>query len=157
MKEEKNKVYALLSFLIPSFVRFIPEIIMIKWIVGFDTLSYYIPVVLRWISSGVEIQEFIATSPLLYSLLVQSTLIGIPLEVMLKLLPPILHGILGFVIYNYAKVSFNWSPKKSLYVTLLATTYFVALRISWDMLRNELGLIFLFISLIFYHKINKKN
>src|SRR3990170_1337268 len=35
---------------------------------------------------------------------------------------------------------------------LFATLYFVALRVSWDMLRSELGLIFLFITLIFLKK-----
>jgi hypothetical protein len=46
----------------------------------------------------------------------------------------------------------SWSPKKSLLVVLFATLYFVALRVSWDMLRSELGTVFLFVTLIFLKK-----
>ena len=37
-------------------------------------------------------------------------------------------------------------------MVLFATLYFVALRVSWDMLRSELALIFLFVTLIFLKK-----
>jgi hypothetical protein len=90
-----------------------------------------------------------AYAPLFYGLLVQLTLTGFPLTISLKALPPLLHGLLGVAVYFYAKQAFHWSVLKSMFTSVLATLYFVSLRISWDMLRCELGLIFLFVFLIF--------
>ena len=65
---------------------------------------------------------------------------------------PLLLGFLGVAVYFYANKTLSWSSKKSLLVVLFATLYFVALRVSWDMLRSELALIFLFATLIFLKK-----
>jgi hypothetical protein len=65
---------------------------------------------------------------------------------------PLLLGFLGIAVYFYANKTLAWSPRKSLLVVLFATLYFVALRVSWDMLRSELALIFLFATLIFLKK-----
>ena len=65
----------------------------------------------------------------------------------LKFLPPILHGLLGLSIWRYSSHVLKWPSRKSLFFALLATLSFVALRISWDLLRNEIALIFLFLFL----------
>jgi hypothetical protein len=124
---------------------------MAPFLVGFDTVGYYIPVTLAWIREGNSFLQIMAYAPLFYGLLAQLTLLGFPLTVSLKALPPILHGLLGVAVYFYVKQAFGWSILKSLFTSLLATLYFVSLRISWDMLRSELGLIFLFAFLIFLH------
>jgi len=153
-----SRIFSLLSFLVPLVMRALPEIFMGKYIIGFDTVSYYIPVTLRWINGGVGFFEFIARAPLFYVLLMQLTLVGVPLTVSLKVLPPILHGFLGFAIYLYARRGLGWSYKRGLFVSCLATLYFVGLRISWDMLRSELGLIFLFLFLTLLHEgLDKKS
>jgi hypothetical protein len=54
---------------------------------------------------------------------------------------------LGLSIFTYARRGLAWSPIKSLIPTLLGTLYFVSLRISWDALREELAIIFLFLAL----------
>jgi len=136
--------FPILSFALPLFLRAMPEVIMGKYITGFDTLNYYVPVTLRWSSGGVSFFEFIGSAPLFYVLLMQLTSLGVPLTLSLKVLPSLLHGFLGLVIYSYARKGLAWSCRKSLFVSLLAVLYFVGLRISWDMLRCELGLIFLF-------------
>ncbi len=46
------------------------------------------------------------------------------------------------------KEDLGWSPSKSVFVALLGSIYFVALRASWDQLREELGLVFFFIVLM---------
>lgn len=122
-----------------------------QYIVGFDTVSYYVPVTFRLINSDVGFWEIIGYAPLFYLFLAGLVSAGVPLIVSLKILPPLLHGFLTLAIYLYAKKAFEWSSKKSLFVSLLAALYFVALRISWDMLRCELGLIFLFAFLIMLH------
>lgn len=146
-----SKFFFLLSFLIPSVVRVLPEILMGKYIVGFDTVSYYVPVTLRWIDDGVGFFEFVAYAPLFYVLLVGLFSLGVPLAVSLKVLPPLLYGFLGVAIFLFSRKVLGWSYLKGLFASCLATLYFVALRISWDMLRSELGLIFLFAFLIFLH------
>jgi hypothetical protein len=122
------------------------------YIVGFDPLGYYIPTILRWIRYGVGFWHYIATAPLFYSILAQATSLGVPLTLSLKIIPSILHGFLGLAIYLYANIALAWSHRKSLFTTLLATLYFVALRISWDLLRVELGLALLFITLTLLQK-----
>jgi hypothetical protein len=77
---------------------------------------------------------------------------GASIVLFLKAFAPILLGLLSLSIYYYATKALTWSPKKSLLVALLSTLYFVTLRTSWDMFRIELGLIFLFIALIYLQK-----
>jgi hypothetical protein len=134
-------------------VRVIPEILVGPYIIGFDTLGYYVPNVLTWLRDGANIWRLLAVAPLFYVILMSFTAIGIPIVISLKVLPPLLHGLLGLTIFFYARKSLSWSCKKSLLVALVATLYFIALRVSWDMLRNELGLIILFTVLILIEKL----
>ncbi|MGB9960258.1 MAG: hypothetical protein ACPLKQ_07050 [Candidatus Bathyarchaeales archaeon] len=128
---------------------------MWPYLVGFDPLGYYIPYVFTWLRNGVNFWCLMREAPLFYLLIMPAAFMGTtPLIITLKILPPILHGLLAITIYFYANKALAWPLRKSLAVALLATLYFVALRISWDLLRNELGLIFLFTSLILLNKLN---
>jgi hypothetical protein len=151
-KIAKPEAFPLLAFLIPLAVRAIPEVMMGSYVVGFDTLGHYVPTTLRWLQEGVGLWNFLATAPFLFVLLMGSASIGIPITISLKVISPLLLGLLGFAVYFYANKTLSWSPRKSLLVVLFTTLYFVALRISWDMLRSELALIFLFVTLIFLKK-----
>jgi hypothetical protein len=148
----KPKALPLLAFLIPLVMRAIPEILMGPYVVGFDTLAYYVPNTLMWLRDGVGFWSFVAVAPFLYVLLMSVTSIGVPIVISLKVMSPLLLGFLGLAVYFYANKTLSWSPRKSLLVVLFATLYFVALRVSWDMLRSELALIFLFATLIFLKK-----
>jgi hypothetical protein len=148
----KPEAFTLLAFLIPLVVRAIPEILMGPFVVGFDTLGYYVPNTLDWLRNGVGFWNFMAVAPFLYVLLMGVTSVGIPIVISLKVMSPLLLGFLGLAVYFYANKTLSWSPKKSLLVVLFATLYFVALRVSWDMLRSELALIFLFATLIYLKK-----
>ena len=133
-------------------MRAIPEVLMGPFVVGFDTLGYYVPNTLLWLRNGVGFWGFLAVAPFFYVLLMGATSVGVPIVVSLKVMAPLLLGFLGVAVYFYAYKTLSWSPKKSLVVALFATLYFVALRVSWDMLRSELALIFLFATLIFLKK-----
>jgi hypothetical protein len=148
----KPEAFPLLAFFIPLVVRAIPEILMGPFVVGFDTLGYYVPNTLVWLRNGVGFWNFLAVAPFLYVLLMGVTSVGVPIVISLKVMSPLLLGFLGLTVFFYANKTLSWSPKKSLLVVLFATLYFVALRVSWDMLRSELGLIFLFATLIFLRK-----
>jgi hypothetical protein len=141
-----------LAFFVPLAVRVIPEVLMGSYVVGFDTLAYYVPNTLTWLRQGVGFWNFIAVAPLLYALLMGATSAGVPIVVSLKVMSPLLLGLLGIAVYYYANKTLAWSSKKSLLAVLFSTLYFVALRVSWDMLRSELALTFLFITLIFLER-----
>jgi hypothetical protein len=144
----KNRyVIPLLAFLLPLAVRAIPEVLIGPYIVGFDTMAFYVPNTLAWLYGGVDVWGYLAVAPLFYTILMSIVATGIPLIIALKVIPPLLLGFLGLSIYYYARKGLGWSSIKSLAPALLGTVYFVALRVSWDMLRNELGIIFLFVVL----------
>src|SRR4030043_67654 len=148
----KPETLILLAFLIPLIVRAVSEILMGPFVVGFDTLGYYIPKTLLWLRNGVGFWNFLAVAPFFYILLMSVTSIGVSIVISLKVMSPLLLWFLGVTIYFYANRTLSWSPKKSLLVVLFATLYFAALRVSLDMLRSELALIFLFATLIFLKK-----
>ncbi|MBE3115799.1 hypothetical protein IMZ68_01210 [Candidatus Bathyarchaeota archaeon] len=117
------------------------------YVVGFDTMGYYVPTTMLWLSGGVNLWSFIATAPLLYTLTAGFTFAGASLIWVLKVLPAVLLGFLGLSMYIYARRGLGWSPKKSIIPALVGTLYFVALRVSWDAFREELALIFFFVVL----------
>jgi hypothetical protein len=120
---------------------------MAPYLVGFDTIGYYVPTTLLWLHGGVNSLSFIATAPLLYILTAGLTLASGSVVLVLKVLPPVFLGFLGLSMYGYARRGLAWSAKKSLVPALVGTLYFVALRVSWDALREEIALIFFFLIL----------
>ena len=146
---KKGYIVPLLAFLLPLLVRLIPEVLVGSYVIGFDTMGFYVQNTLAWLHGGVDFWSYLAVAPLFYVLLMSLVSAGVPIVIVLKVFSPLLLGLLGLSIYYYAHKGLGWSSFKSLAPALLGTIYFVALRISWDMLRNELGLIFLFVALTF--------
>jgi hypothetical protein len=152
---QKSYIFPLLAFVIPFVVRAIPEILMGPYIVGFDTMGFYVPNTLLWLHNGVDVGNYLATAPLFYAVFMSIVAIGGSPIFVLKIISPLLLGFLGLSIYTYAKRGLNWSLSKSTFVSILGTIYFVALRASWDQLREELGLVFFFVVLMLLS--DKKN
>ena len=129
-------------------MRVVPEILMGPYVVGFDPMAYYIPNTLLWLHNGVNLWYFLTNAPLFYMFFMPLVAaVGSPVF-LLKIISPLLLGFLGLSVYSYAKRGLNWSPLKSVFVAVLGTVYFVALRASWDQLREELGLVLFFIVLM---------
>ncbi len=143
----RDVIFPTLAFVIPLAVRIIPEILMGPYILGFDTLAFYVPNTLLWLHNGINLWGFLATAPLFYSIFMSIVAFGGSPVFTLKIISPLLLGFLGLSIYAYAKRGLGWSLPKSTFVALLGTVYFVALRASWDQLREELGLTFFFVVL----------
>ena len=118
------------------------------YVVGFDTMAYYVSTTTLWLHGNVNLGSFIATAPLLYALIIGFVLSGGSVVLVLKVLPPVLLGFLGLAMYGYARRGLGWSPTKSIVPALVGTLYFVALRVSWDAFREELALIFFFVVLM---------
>lgn len=133
-----------------------------SYLVGFDVMAHYVPTTMLWLRGDVTFGSFIGTAPLLYTLSTGLTVVSGSVVFALKALPPLLLGVLGLSLYTFARRGLVWLPKKSLLVGLVGALYFVALRISWDALREELAISFLFlaltaVALITAGKASKKN
>jgi len=152
IRQNASTILPLLAFAIPLTVRAVPEILMGQYLVGFDTIGYYVPNTLTWLKSGVDFWSLMSSAPLIYALLMGVTATGAHIVVTLKILGPLILGLLGIATYFYSNKALSWSPIKSLVAAILSTLYFVALRISWDMFRSELALIFMFIALFILQK-----
>ncbi len=144
----------MLAFLVPLIIRAVPEVLMGAYVTGFDTMGHYVPNTLLWLNGSLNFWRFLGTAPLFYTIIYGLASTGITLTAVLKVIPPVLHGFLGLSVYGYAKKGLDWSSGKSMITALLATIYFVSLRVSWDMLRNELALIVFFVVLLLMSKVS---
>lgn len=153
---ESRVTYAsALSFLIAFVFRLVPEILAGPWPLGFDTTTYYIPTILNWASGNFQPVPSENHAPLLYVLLFSAYQISGNIVLVLKIFGPLLYGLLSFSFFFFTHKGLEWQIKKSLLATFLFSTYFVSLRIGWDLYRNMLGLIFFFLFLLLFHKFNE--
>ncbi len=143
----KKFLFVFLAFLVPLLFRAIPELLMGSYIVGFDNMAHYVPTSMFWLNGNISLSGFIATAPLFYSIVIGMVWAGGPLLLVLKIVPSLLAGFLGVAVYGFSRLGLGWSPRKSVVTALIGTVYFVAIRISWDLLREQLALIFLFVVL----------
>ncbi|HUK84573.1 MAG TPA: hypothetical protein VLU95_01795, partial [Candidatus Acidoferrum sp.] len=102
------------------------------YIIGFDTLGFYVPNTFLWLHSGINLGNYLATAPLFYAIFMSIVGAGGSPVLVLKIIPVVLVGFLSISIYAYARKGLNWSSRKSTFVAFLGTLYFVALRASWD-------------------------
>ena len=59
IRKHSSIVFPLLAFTIPLVVRAIPELLMGRFLVGFDTIGYYVPNTLVYLGSGVDFWSLI--------------------------------------------------------------------------------------------------
>lgn len=136
----------MLAFLVPLVVRFVPEVLAWPYPIGFDTLIYANDILKgTYLTLGVA-GVFQSTSLFYLIATAANGFIGDPL-LTVKLLGPVLFSLLCGSLYVYSAKALRWGPWKALMVSFLAGTYFVSLRISWDLYRQMLGFIFLMIGL----------
>ena len=132
----------MLAFIIPMAIRFVPELIAWPYPIGFDTLIYA-DVIVRGTYLKMGIAKLLKSTSLFYlASSAANVAFGDPI-LTLKLLAPILFGLLCGSIYVYCRKALGWSQLKALAASLLTGTYFVSLRISWEMNRQMLGFTFL--------------
>lgn len=146
--------YFLLSFLVPLIVRAIPEIVSYPWPIGFDTVNAYAPFIYNCqvygfftvlfnyglFSNLVSFLFFILTGGL-------GALVRSDPFLILKVVAPVLSGFLGLSIFYFLTEYLGWSYKRGLICAVFCMSYFVVLRITWELLRNVLGLVFFFLAI----------
>ena len=64
----RDIIFPVLAFAIPLAVRTIPEILMGPYILGFDTLGFYVPNTLLWLHNGINLWSFLVVAPLFYTI-----------------------------------------------------------------------------------------
>ena len=72
---------------------------------------------------------------------------GMEIFAFLKLFVPAVYGLLAASFYLFVRKAMGWGRRASLLCTAICILQVPALRLSWDLLRNELGLVMLFLFL----------
>jgi len=140
--------FALAAFLIPVFIRTIPEILVGPYPIGWDTIAFYVPKTLDWATGKTGFTEILGTAPLMYLISVPVYLLSRVNPVWIfKIMGPILYGSMIWALFRFLRIGLKWPDKQALGSVLLTSLYFVTLRISWDLYRNMLGLTFILLSL----------
>lgn len=143
MKSREEHIVGLLfGFLV--LLRSLPEVIIGTYPAGYDT-SYYAALL---VSNGRGVE--LINSPLFYLpfIFVGRTLNADPF-LAVKVLSVVLYGALGVSVYIFARRALNWKISWSLFTALLFSLQIVTLRISWDLLKNEFGLVLLLLTLTY--------
>ncbi len=138
----KKYRYILAAFLIPLAARSVPEIVSAPYTIGVDTLNYVQFIQDGWVFS-LGTLGIAKTTSLFY--LIATPLNGLFNDAFLivKIMGPLLLSALSLMMYLYARRGLGWSNVKSLLVSILISTYFISLRLSWDFYKQMLGFIFL--------------
>lgn len=121
--------------------------------IGFDTIRYISSIQGGQILS-LGIIGFLKDPNLFYAVAFSLSWLSGNVFATFKFLGPLLLGILSTLIYFYANRALGWSNRKSFLVSLLISTYFISLRISWDLYRQMLGTIFLVATFIVLKSFN---
>ena len=138
-------MYPFLTVIVSFLIRSVPEIMSSPFPIGFDTMNYYVPALLdgRWsVADLTSPDPYCVVQLLTYQFLIHDPVL------LVKVMGPLLNSALALAIYYYARRCLRWSPPKASCGAVLCTSYFVALRISWEMYRQMLGTIFLFLALV---------
>ena len=145
----KRARFALVAFLLPFGIRAIPEIASGQYPVGWDTISFYVPSTLDWAAGKDSLLFMLGEAPLIYAISVPAKLLSVDPVMTFKVMGPMLYGTLCLSLFKYLRMTLDWNGRRSLEGSLLASLYFVTLRISWDLYRTMLGLTFTLLALAF--------
>lgn len=145
-----ERLIAILAFAIPFFVRSVPEIIAWPYPIGFDTMNYAYWILDKHVLDMSFQVFFKSTNLFIFIVTLVDGILGLNVLLLMKILGPLLSGLLGLSLYFFARRVLGWKTLKSLLAVFMATGYFVSLRISWDLYRQILGTSFMLIAIIEY-------
>lgn len=141
----------LAAFSIGLLVRLIPELLAFPNPIGFDTIDYAVI-----IKCGVIWPNWSAffSSTWLFSALAVSLrqLSNVDVFLLLKILAPILYRINVAGVFWFARDMLKCGTLLSLLAGVFFAFQLAPLRISWDLLRNSLGMGLLLFTLPFIHR-----
>ena len=132
-------------FLSAAAIRTIPELKAGVWPIGYDTFNTYAA---ELASYNGPLINWVRTANILYFIFLPFKAAGIVPDTIMKIVGPLLYGGLIVSFYFFVKKFLKFDAKKSFLAALLLLLQLGSLRISWDLYRNELSLIFLFLAMI---------
>lgn len=143
-----GKFYVLWIFLFGLTIRALPEFLSGSYPVGFDLLAGYAPSVFAFPDfSPLKLFGW-AYSPLAVAVLwFFWRLSGADLYLLLKVAGPVFYGLFVLSFYYMLSRGLGWNKRKCFVTALVFLLQPAILRTGWDQLREELGLIFLFVLL----------
>jgi hypothetical protein len=123
---------------------------------GWDPLNYYAPWTVAYMNEGVINEHFVAAPPLIFILMISMTFLTRDVWLAIKILSPILYGVLGVCFLYFTSSYLSWSKKKGIVCALLLMSQIAALRLSWDLFKNQLAMSLLFLQLPLLSSASKK-
>lgn len=157
----EKRHYYLLAFLVPLAIRAVPEVVSFPWPLGYDTITFYVPVV-NFCQIYGPLYSLIVfagwhTAPLLYMVMGFFGYVSrLDPILVIKFFGPFLSGCLGLSVFFFSQNYLSWGDKKGLACAVICTIYFVTLRLTWDSYRNVLGLIFFILAMSMTSDLNKR-
>jgi len=137
------------------FIRLIPELLAFPLPIGFDTIDYAFIM-----KSGViwnHWSSVFTSSWLLYALIVPLySLLQTDPFLLLKVVAPLLFGLNVSGIYLFARKMLGWDMRMGMLAGFFFALQLASLRISWDLLRNTLGLGILLFALAYVKEVDSK-
>ena len=137
------------------FVRLIPELLAFPLPIGFDTIHYAAAM-----KSGViwaHWSEFFTSSWLLYAFIVPLyNLLQVDPFLLLKVVAPLLFGLNVAGVYWFSRKMLGWKLRISALTGVFFAFQLASLRISWDLLRNTLGLGILLFAFSYIKEVNSR-
>jgi hypothetical protein len=136
-------------------IRLVPEVLAFATPIGFDTI-YYAQVM----KAGVILPHWsslFTSTWLLYAIIVPAyNLIQGDPFLTLKIVAPLLFGLNVAGVYWFSRKMLGWSPLMGLAAGVFFALQLASLRISWDLLRNTLGLGLLLFGLSYVKEVDSK-
>src|SRR3989304_3865815 len=120
-------------------IRLVPELLAYPLPIGFDTINY--ASVMKTGVVWAHWVTFFTTTWLLNALIVPLYSISqIDPFLLLKAVAPLLYGLNVAGIYWFARKTLNWNMRMSVLAGVFFALQLASLRISWELVRNTLGL-----------------
>jgi hypothetical protein len=147
---------ALLACLSIGFlIRLVPELLAFPLPIGFDTIHYAAAM-----KNGVILEhwsKFFTSSWLLYALIVPLyNLLQADPFLLLKIVAPLLFGLNVAGVYWFSRKMLGWNLRIGVLTGIFFALQLASLRISWDLLRNTLGLGIVLFALSYVKEVNSK-
>jgi hypothetical protein len=149
----QDLVVVIIIFIIAALIRSIPEIKAGNLPIGYDTFNTYVAELVTYHGSLIN---WLRTANLIYFIFLPFKLIGLNPDLIIKIFGPIFFASLTVTFYFWTRYFLQFSKIKAFLASILIIVQLATLRLSWDLYRNELGLIFFFLALINLLQIAKR-
>jgi len=146
----------LLVFSLFAIVRGAPELFA-SYPSGWDLVNYYAPWTVTYATYGLANMHFLGAPPLVFILLVTLYKLLGDVFLVLKIVAPVLYGLIGVSSLYFASNYLKFERKKRLIASIILLCQLSALRISSDLLKNEIGIVILFFLLVFISQIRNSS